>query len=89
MLPLESLQLKIKTLEAQLEEKLPGYVSSLEEIRMIIQRDPEVIHLLKTEEELHVIFAAMQKYQDIEIPVVAAKAEKSKLIPKNLSLNDF
>jgi hypothetical protein len=89
MIALESLQVKIGTLQSQLEEKSPGYKSSLEDIRVILQRDPEMIHLLKTDGELSVIFAAMANYKQIEIPVTVAKAEKSKIIPKNLSLDSF
>lgn len=89
MIPLESLQLKLSTLQEQLNQKLPGYKSSLEDIRGILQRDPEQLHLLRPDGELSILFAAMQTYKDIEIPIAAAKKEKEKIIPKNLSLNDF
>lgn len=89
MIPLEQLQLKIATLQQQLEQKLPGYKNSLEDIRVILQRDPEQAHLLKTNGELNVVFAAMKQYKQIEIPITAAKAEKNKIIPKVIGLDSF
>jgi len=89
MLPIESLQLKIATLQQQMEERSPGYKNSLEECRIILQKDPELLHLIRPDTELHVIFAAMQMYTQIEIPVVAEKKEKNKLLNKNLDLDSF
>lgn len=89
MIPLEQLQLKIASLSAAMAVKSPEYKTELENIRQIIQRDPELIHLLKPATELNAIFSAMQMFKDIEIPVTVVKGEKSKLIPKNITLESF
>ena len=89
MLSLDILQVKIATLQQQLEIRDPGYKNSLEECRVTLQKDPELVHLLKPDTELHVIFAAMQHYSQVEIPVVAEKKEKNKILGKALDLNGF
>lgn len=89
MIPLEQLQLRIANLELRMLEKSPEYKTELENIRQILQRDPELVHLLKDDTELHTIFAAMQMYKQIEIPITVQKSDKAKLIPKKLGLDDF
>ena len=91
MILLESLQLKIATLQELMESRSPGYKNELELIRITLQKDPEILHLLDPEKDLSVIFAAMSQYQAIEIPESAKKAKKNKLLPKgkSIGLDDF
>lgn len=91
MIGLEALQLRIGTLSGLMEQKHPGYVGELEIIRSTLQRDPEMLHLLDPEKDLAVIYDAMAKFKQIEIPEAAKKAEKNKLLPKGkaITLDDF
>lgn len=74
---LESMQLSIATLQQQLESNDPGYKTRLAEIHSILSKDPEMTHMLKTREEISVIFEAMRRFKDVEIPITERKKEKS------------
>ncbi len=91
MIPVETLRLKIATLESLMSERSPGYKTELEQIRITLQRDPEILHLLDPEKDLQPIFLAMQRWQDVEIPVAAAKKESNKILPKgrSVTVDDF
>lgn len=88
---LESMQLSIATLQQQLESNDPGYKTRLAEIHSTLRNDPEMTHMLKTREEISVIFEAMRRFKDVEIPITERKKEKSpsSTIKGPVSLDQF
>ena len=88
MIAIESLRLKIANLQQSLETEDPGYKSHLAEIHSILRSDQELTHILDLEKDLSVIFEAMRRYKNIEIPITEKKAA-SKLPKGPVSLDAF
>lgn len=90
MIAIEALRLKIGTLQNELESNSPGYKNYLGEIHSILRADPELVHVLDPERDLHVLFEAMRKYKNVEIPITEQKKKAANGIPKGpVSLDEF
>lgn len=90
MIAIEALKLKIATLQQSLEIEDPGYKLHLAEIHSTLRGDPEMVHILDPEKDLHVIFEAMRRYKQIEIPITEKKAAKNAGLPKGpINLDQF
>lgn len=89
MIAIESLRMKIATLQQSLETEDPGYKIHLAEIHSILRSDAEMTHILDPEKDLCVIFEAMRRYKNIEIPITEKKAA-SRVVPKGpINLDQF
>lgn len=90
MIAIEALKLKIQTLQQSLEQEDPGYKLHLAEIHGILRGDQEMVHVLDPERDLHVIFEAMRRFKQIEIPITERKAAKNGGLPKGpVNLDQF
>lgn len=71
----QQIEERITLLQESLEKQLPEYKNLLRTIHSILQKDEELVHILK-EEQIGVVLAALQKHKGVVIAAVTEKAGK-------------
>lgn len=71
----QQIEERITLLQDSLEKQLPDYKNLLRTIHSILQKDEELVHVLK-EEQIGVVLAALQKHKGVVIATVVEKAGK-------------
>jgi len=90
MIAIEALRIKIETLQQELECNSPGYKQYLGDIHSALRADPELVHILDPEKDLHILFEAMRKYKNVEIPITEQKKKMAAAAQRGpVSLDEF
>lgn len=69
------IKLKLKELEEALEYEIPGFIQSLHTIHKAMQEDPNIITIF-SDEEIGLVFRALQKHTEVTITTTAPKSTK-------------